>query len=331
MAYELFVDSFDTQSTPSDARWTYSPTYTVIEAAQGRHGSAALRLWPSTTNAAWAKTVELTPSTHWVFGFSVKLSSALYVPLGIYLNNESTALVEVLITTTGRIQTTLAGTTYTSTKTLAVSSTNYLEIGIVVGDIGSLEVKVNGSSDGWLNLSTVDTKPGAATTGTNMMLYASNSNPNVPYYFDDLTITYGNELKWLGDVRVDALALTGNATPQDWTPDTGNAWERLNQDAGYIESNTVDDESRFNLADYTGTTTGIKAVVVNASAKKTDAGSRSFAIEVDSGGTVSVGSTRSLGDSTQEYREVYLTDPDTGSAWNDAGVDALIVGVKVIA
>jgi hypothetical protein len=331
MAYELFADSFDTQSTPSDARWTYSPTYTVIEAAQGRHGSAALRLWPSSVNAAWAKTIELTPSTHFVLGFSLKLPGVLYEAFSVGLNNASTGLAWLSITTTGRITCTLGGTTYQSAKTLAASSTNYLEIGIVVGDSGSLEVKVNGDSDGWLNLSGVDTKPGAISEGTNMQFYIAGSNPNAPYYVDDLTLTYGNELKWLGDVRVDALPLTANATPQDWTPDSGNAWERLNADAGYIESDTADDESRFDLADFTGVTSGIKAVIVNASAKKTDAGSRTFAIEVDSGGTVATGSTRSLGDSTQEYREVFLTDPDTGIAWTDSGIDALKVGVKVVA
>jgi hypothetical protein len=329
MAYELFADSFDTSASILASRWSSSNA--AIVSGEGRHGSSALRLQNQLSTSAIASTIDLAPFTHAVCGFSLKLPASIATPIVFQFRNASTVLVAVSVATTGRLSVTLGGTTYESTSVLTFSATHHIQIGVVIGDSGSLQVKVNDSSAGWLDLSGVDTKPSTTANCTNFSFFFSYSYPTSNSYFDDFTLTYGDELVWLGDVRVDALALAGDATPQDWTPDSGNAWERLNADAGYIESDTVDDESRFNLADYTGTTTGIKAVVVNASAKKTDAGSRSFAIEVDSGGTVSVGSTRSLGDSTQEYREVYLTDPDTGAAWNDSGVDALIVGVKVVA
>lgn len=160
---------------------------------------------------------------------------------------------------------------------------------------------------------------------------------NVEYYnnytttdYDDFYLTYGNELKWLGDIRVDALALAGNSTPQDWVPDSGNAWERLNTTAGYITGTTLNQESRFTLADYTPVTTAIHGIQVCVAARKTDAGARSMAVAVKSGSTVAMGPTLSLGDSTAEYRQVLLTDPDTAAAWTDTGLDALELGVKVM-
>lgn len=334
MAYELFVDSFDTWTTSNTSRWqTLSNSIPV--ASSGRRSSAALRQQIGSTTTATAAT-SIPASTHCVIGFAYNMTR----PIGtlatylIYLKSGTTNLITLTVTADNRLSVTLGGTTYLSTKTYSPGTWVYIEIGAHISDSGSFEVKVNGSSDGWISLGTVDTKPSTETTITSIHLVASTAglaSTSITAYIDDLYITYGNELKWLGDIRVDALALTADSTPQDWTSDTGNAWDRLNNtSAGYITGTTLDDESLFALADYTPATTAIHGAQVCAYARKTDAGSRSMAIEAKSDTTTDVGDTIALGDTTTEYRQVWLTDPDTAAAWTDGGLDALEIGVKVM-
>lgn len=333
MAYELFVDSFDTWTGSNAARWVLSADVTV-DSSTGRRGTNALKI-TSGANTRTVDTFTFSASTHVVIGFAFFRTPGSTATLyhDIIFRNSTNTLTSLRIDADGVLRITLGGTTYTSAKSISNSAWAYIEIGAVIGNAGSFEVRVNGSSSGWIALTGVDTQPSTITSVNNIRLsiVGSSSNTSGTTLLDDLRITYGNELKWLGDIRVDALALTADSSPQDWTPDTGNAWERLNNTtAGYITGTTLNDESLFALADYVPQTTAIHGVQVSAYARKTDAGSRSMAIEVKSDTTTDVGDTISLGDTTTEYRQVWLTDPDTAAAWTDGGLDALEIGVKVM-
>lgn len=333
MAYELFCESFDTWTGSNTARWALSADVTV-DSGTGRRSTNALKI--SSANAArTADSFTFPASTHIVVGFAFRRTPATGSTIfqDIVFRNSTNTLTSLRIDTDGILRITLGSTTYASTNAISNGAWYYVEIGVVIGNSGSFEVRVNGTSTGWINLSGVDTQPSTITSVNNVRLSVTGSNAlsNGSAWIDDFRITYGDELKWLGDIRVDALVLTGNSTPQDWTPDTGNAWERLNNtSAGYITGMTLDDESLFTLADYTPATTAIHGVQVCAYARKTDAGSRSMAIEIKSDTTTDVGDTIALGDTTTEYRQVWLTDPDTAAAWTDGGLDALEIGVKVM-
>ena len=335
MAYELFVDSFDTRTfstatTLSDDRWVlFGTAFCAIStsAGAGRHGSSSLRLACSSNAGSYIQTKTFAAATHLVVGFWRKVTSGL-ADSYIGLRKGANTLITLNITSTGAVSVVLGGVTYTASKSL--TSNSYVELGVVIGNSGSLELRVNGSSSGWLALSGVDTQPASDTSVDSVIVGATGRTVGTVDH-DDLYITYGDELKWLGDIRVDALVLTGDSTPQDWTPDTGNAWERLNNTStGYITGTTLDDESLFTLTDYSAVTTAIHGVQVSAHGRKTDAGSRSMAIEIKSNTTTDVGSTIALSDATTEYRDSWTVDPDTSSAWTDSGLDALELGVKVM-
>jgi len=334
MAYELWCDSFDTSSSLTP-RWSIETVIgdtPVISAANGRRSTSALAASCVTSGVSQIRAQSYASSTHVVAGFAIRAFEIAKGRCYFRFAKGTTNLVSVDVASSGNISATIAGVTYTSTKTLDANVSYHVQIGVVIGDSGSLEVRVNGSSSGWISASAIDTKPGSdANVDVFRMRFegGSFSGTKPVFYIDDFTLTYGNELKWLGDVRVDALDLTANATPQDWTPDTGNAWERLNATAGYITGATLGDESLFELADYGAPTTAIHGVVVNASARKTDAGSRSFNIEAKSDSTTSASIDIALGDAATEYRYTLLNDPNTAAAWTDGGIDALQVGAKV--
>lgn len=333
MAYELFLESFDTDV--SAGRWTYFqgfyPSITVPSANNGRHSSASARISATVPNSLTGyRSQYVTPCTHVVVGAAVRCNLST-----------NTALMGLLSTTAGGADVRLgssgfleyyrgSGSLVTTDYALESGAWYHLQLGVVIGSSGSVEIRVN--SETVVSVTGVDTRlGGTATTCNAVQLFMSGGNPVGSVDFEDLYFAYGDELKWLGDIRVDALALTANATPQDWTPDTGNAWERLNADAGTITGTDVGDESLFEIADFTPATSAIHAVQLTAKARKTDAGSRSMALVVKSDATEDVGPDLALSDSTLTYTSTFETDPDTSGAWTDAALDALQVGVKVSA
>lgn len=335
MAYELFFDSFDTDTfsinngTFSRRGWSFwfniSGTI-AIAPGTGRRGTQGLRL---TSNYSAYGSLGFTGSTHAVVGFWFNPANLSQGACQFAFRRGTVNHVTFRLETDWRVTFTSAGgVAHTSVNRL--NQGDYVEFGIIVGDSGFVEMRVNGSSSGWFSLSGVDTKASSWTLTDTFFIEAGWSTIAMNLYIDDFYVTYGNELKWLGDVRVDALPLNANSTPQDWTPDSGVAYQRLTQAEGYIQSATVGDESLFELADYAVNTVAIHGVVVNARALKSDSGTRSFALEAKSGDTTSVGATNALGTTSQEFRQTWVADPDTGAAWTGAALNALKVGVKLV-
>ena len=73
------------------------------------------------------------------------------------------------------------------------------------------------------------------------------------------------------------------------------------------------------------------AVQLAPVARKDDAGSRSLRVVLKSGATTASGATRLLGTSYALYDDRFEVDPATGTAWTNAGVDALQAAVEVVA
>ena len=334
MAYELFMDGFDYYDTAditkkwqsNSASYGYA-TYTIAPTS-GRRGGGALQL----TRDTWpcemvSKTFPV--STHVVFGFAVKLAALSY-PLIIYFKRAGNNECQFNFQLSGQIhfQRSYGDTGVYSESSLSFGVWNYVELGVNFGDDGAIEVRVNGSSVGYFPNTSYDTKLNTSSTGIDAFgIYQGSSSS----YIDDLYYSYGDELKFLGDSRVDTLALTANSTPQDWTPDTGNAWERLNQDAGYISSDTVDAVSLFNAEDITHNPSLIHGIQINGHAYKSDAGYREAALVLKSGATTDVGTPLALSTDPLLIREPYIVDPNTGAAFTKANLNAIEVGAKVTA
>lgn len=337
MAYELFVDGFDYYATEDiTKKWQYYDNrIAYIEADTGRRGTGALYL---ANNQAYGfgggigliRSMPFTPSTHVVVGFALKIQ------LGGALNTfwlKSIADYEFAVRIDGRnglFHCYRSGAAIAETSTYSIPSLAYcyVEIGIHYADAGSYEVRVNGQTI--LKNESYDTKNSSATGISVFEIANQEPNPGNKW-LDDFYIAYGDEIKFLGDSRVDTLALTANSTPQDWTPDTGNAWERLNQDAGYIASSTVNAVSLFAAGDISHNPSTIHGIQINGHAYKSDAGYREAAMVLKSGGTTDVGTPLALATDTLLIREPYIVDPNTGSAFTKANLNAIEVGAKVTA
>lgn len=334
MAYELFLESFDTWAGNTSSRWTSSaPARTFIQNGGGRRGTNALKFEAgyNATNIIYVN-VGQNPTTA-VIGFAFYRSRVTLLSYNdIFFRNLTTSLVSLRIDADGVLRTTLGGVTYSSNNSIIDNMWYYIEVGTSIGDSGTFEVRINGSSSGWIKLSGVDTKPSTTNTITNIAIVCYGDSAGTvtnTIFCDDLYITYGDELKWLGDIRVDAFALDGNATPQDWVPDTGNAWERLNQAAGNVKSNIINAESLFSVANISFDTPEVHGVQIGVVANKTDSGQRNMVIEANNNNITVNSSVIALGTSNRDILYSLTKDTD-GANWTKQRFNDLKVGIKVV-
>lgn len=160
-------------------------------------------------------------------------------------------------------------------------------------------------------------------------------------FIDDIIIwddqgTLNNS--WLGDVRIDELLPTSNGAAQDWTPNTGNAWDAVNDtpasaddDTTYIASTTPAQRSRFATNSAVAAAATINAVRVCSRAKKSDAtNAKTFKNYIHSGATDGDAAT-AVDPGNTAYKvvlgDVREVDPNTAAAWTVANANAAEIGV----
>lgn len=330
MAYELFIDGFDHYATADIGKKWFSAYACGISPNTGRRNGGCL-------DVAWngvLASFNFTPSSKVVTGF------ALYVPLNpsaglriFFRYNDINQCYFLLPHGSWLWQAVgAAGTVVASaTNTMVFGAWNYIEAAVHHDDAGTLELRINGSTLlSGIPLTNADTKATAGASINNIYLDRYVNYGFTGFKIDDLYITYGDEIKFLGDSRVDTLTLTADSSPQDWVPDTGNAWERLNQDAGYISANTANATSIFAANNISHNPSIIHGVQINGLAYKSDAGNREAAMVLKSGANTSVGASLALSTDTLLIRNPHIVDPNTGAAFTKAAVNAMEVGVKVV-
>lgn len=229
----------------------------------------------------------------------------------------------------------------TSAVAIGLNIWNRLEVKFVAGTTatnGQMVVRFNGQEI--LNQQGILTR-----NGTGTMLRVDVYGPGIQSdgcRYDDIVVwddTGSANKDFLGDIRIDELLPTANGAEQAWTPNTGAAWDAVNDaltasddDTTFISSGTVGAKSKFTMSDLPSSSDKIFAVQPRARVKKSDAGTRTIKTYIHSG---SVDSEDAVAfDPTTAYNtaigNIRETDPNTAAAWTDAGVNALEVGVEVV-
>lgn len=193
-----------------------------------------------------------------------------------------------------------------------------------------------------INVTGRNTRVSTQTLASIALSGLSTSNSTV--LIDDLVVwndqgTLNNT--WLGDIRIEECLPTSNGTAQDWTPNTGSAWDAVNDtpvtpddDTTYIASTTPGQRSRFATAAVGSTpaaAASIPAVRVHARAKNSDAtNAKTFKTYVHSGATDADAAT-AVNPGSTAYKivlgDVREVDPDTAAAWTVSGANAAEIGV----
>jgi hypothetical protein len=231
----------------------------------------------------------------------------------------------------------------TSSRALEEKTWYLVEVHVKIHDsTGVLELRIDGLLDTSATFNG-DTKPGADATITQICFnhYASSSTAA---YTDDIAIndTAGAvDNSWCGDGHVIKLAPNANGDSSDLVGSDGNSTDNYalvddvphDTDTTYVESATGGDYDLYNLsACGLDATHVIQRVWTESMAKDTTTAGGQIKHVMKTNSTEYDSSAIDLGTSyaLQKGAE-QLVNPQTTSAWTPAELDALQVGVKIVA
>jgi len=231
----------------------------------------------------------------------------------------------------GNIRITRDWTVIATGPVLPLNQWYYIEFKVTISDTGTYEVRKDGVT---ILSGSGDTQNTANAYGNRIRLGTGYIGSYDDVYVCDGAGTRNND--FLGDCKVEARFPNANGTNQDWTPSSGSDHYTLiddttpNGDTDYLYSGTAGHLETNNFQDIS-LIGSIKGVVLRASVRKDDAGSRMAAAVCRSGGTNYEGPAVSITD-TYAYtiERVYETDPATGLAWTPTSFNAAEFGIKLV-
>lgn len=236
----------------------------------------------------------------------------------------STEQIALRRTGDGKLYVTRVATTLGTSAVIWASgdlgSWKYVEFEFTINNTtGSFNVYVDGVSV--LSASGIDTQSTGNAFAGNMLVdfYA-----NDQWEFDDL---YIGDTR-LGDRRVYSRSVVSDVAVA-FTPSTGSSNYATVDDnplssSDYNEASAASLRDQFTIDALGAVPTVISAVSVNYAHTKLDSGARTMRGGIVSGGSTGNGATVSPVLSTiGAQQDIFATDPDTGTAWTIAGVDAI--------
>lgn len=336
----LFCDSFDHYATADILnKWTAFESSGTGQAIGSGNGRRSGNAWTSSnTLRGLLKAVAGSPSTLIVGGafYLPSLPSTVAI-LGLW--EGATIHVQLRVKADGAVEvtrnTTVLGTS--SAGVISAATYVYVELKATINDsTGSYEVRVNGANV--LSGTGADTRNGGTGVITQVNVNAAIANIRVDdFYICNTSGSANND--FLGDVRVDAYLPNGNGNSSQMTGSDADSTDNYllvddsapDGDSTYVQSSTAGHKDTYTFADMSHTPSTIHGVQVNMIAKKDDAGARSIASVVRSGGTDTDGTTQALSTSYLDYMQIIEQDPNTSAAWTKTGFNAAEFGHTVAA
>ena len=338
----VFMDGFDHYETADILKkWStttvWTPTFGTIlpgvsPAWSRAPGGQALRLNGSAQTLT--KNLSTTIVTG-VVGFNLMLNTIGAATIFIFMDG-GTEQCSLRMNASGQI-TFNRGTTVlaTSSNNIVAATWYHIEIKATINNTtGTYEVRVNGSSSGWIAPAT-----GANTrNGTNNYFSQVQLISNVVETFDDfyvLNCAISPNNDFLGPQKIFVLLPEKNGTYNQFTPNYMDNFENVRETTGdadntFNQSSTVNNIDSFNLTNVpTATINAIQHVIL----ARQDAGAQRAIASFQRQGTTDVaGSTNmNLAGSYLYYLDPKDTNPaDSNSAWTASGINNSEFGYKLV-
>jgi hypothetical protein len=155
-------------------------------------------------------------------------------------------------------------------------------------------------------------------------------------HIDDMYICDGSgslNNDFLGDVTVSALLPNGAGNTTGWTASAGSNYQCVdeatpNDDTDYVSTSTLTAKDTYAFPSVVAGAE-VKAIQVFAAVRKATEGPGKVKHVVRSNSTDYDSAEMGIGGTTYSYtRTVHETDPATGVAWTESGVNAAEFGIK---
>lgn len=294
----------------------------------------------SAANNLMAKTFD--SQSGWTVGFRFKYSGvadATPMTLVRFLDGVTTHLEFDFTASTGLWRVTRNGTLLlTGTTVLSQNTEYYVEIQCTIADSGGVAIlKVDGTADGVINSSSLDTRNGAnASANIVQMQLFSGSSRIVPQY-KDIYINDNNganDITFWGPMTVASLVPSSAGNKAQWTPLSST-------NVSNVDDTVVDGDTTYNstatngnIDSFVATDTGYSAGTVlgvewASEVRRLDASSTARVAPVFRiGGTDYVGSDIAFSTTYTIQTQRYRQSPATSSAWTVSELDGAEVGYK---
>jgi hypothetical protein len=332
-----FIDGFDNYLALADMRntsfWGGSGAAGgSVTLAAGRFGGQAIQVASPIINGNAVFTPAAT-STSFTIGFALNAGLPTTATVGAR-DNAGVTQVGFNITVTGLV-TVYRNSTSNVLGTFSIPSYNsaayyYIEFqSLISATVGTIAVNVEGVS--LLSLTGQNTKGSGTTTSVTDFFWDNSSTVNVSkvddFYYDDSATFHGPR-------RVRTGYPTSNNSVT-WTPLSSTNVSQINEtlmnsDTSYNSTTGVGNVDLFNTASYIGNAVTVDAVQIRAAFRKDDANAHTGATVLKSGATTSTGTALSLTTSYVYANDIYLTNPNTSSAWTAGNADAVIIGYDMV-
>lgn len=343
---ELFKDGFDhygTDATLIPSYWTdfTSTNKTLVTGLMG----VGKALHTQTSAVAVFKDLGVNAPTL-IYGFALKITTNASLQLLAYFGDGASVQVSLWLTSSNQIAVYRgAGTAllFTSTNTFSTGVRYHVETKTTIHNTaGAFEVRVNGTSVGWVPAQTSQNTRLTANNYANRigLFVASFSLFSLDiddlYVFDTTDSPVGTPLKdFIGDCKILTSLADSNGDTIQFTPNgDANNYQCVAHNPPVDATNFVSDSTAGHIDLYNFTDIANIATIYSATlvlrASKSDAGARSVKSKIKSGGTVFNGTTFVLSTTVLEYATLWAVDPATSAAWTLANLNLVQLGEETV-
>ena len=207
---------------------------------------------------------------------------------------------------------------------------------IINASTGRFRARKNGNTvDDFDSGATLNTRPGTNTYANKLQMNMS-ASVNAQHLDDLFWRSDAASVAWMGDIRCFARMPASDASVQfsrlGGATNTSQVSEAHQDGAtSYVFDSTPGDADFYNIGSIASTPTATIAVTTRGYMAKSDAGARTGAVQIKSGGTTVASATATLGTSFGWVWRTDTTDPATGAAWTAVAVNAAQIGPKTVA
>ncbi|WP_425616693.1 hypothetical protein NA78x_000347 [Anatilimnocola sp. NA78] len=244
--------------------------------------------------------------------------------------DNSTSGMNIRMQTDGKISlyrnNTLIATTAISV--LSAATWHHIELKVTIANSGTYELRVNGVN---VLSGSADTREGSNDYCNRVRLVGPDAIVGQAPSFDDWWIADA----FLGDRKVMTIFPDADGDSSDFTPSTGGDNYAMVDDNGpdddstYVQSDTPGDSDLYTHGNVSGASS-IIAIQANIVARKTDVTDFDMNLTVKSGSTEDDGAAVTVSSTDfANYTRILETDPDTGVAWTQSGLNSAQIGPKV--